>query len=305
MTLIVADVMPISGSGAKAAGRLCNFVTSKSFLLLSHQEFLDTQVASAIRSFQNPWVEIRGYASRIGNASFNQRLSERRVESVKARIEQYTNKVNFKVSVGYGESQSGEDELDNSGYYRAVEVLVFGSRPPTPQPPKPPELGSKAFAIKHLSSFNLTTPGIDGPQGSMMTFAIVDINARRIASYSYNAIGIAVPFLPGLPISFARAGSWKKFGTTNGVNLNDFVGSTYVGQEPGAQLGNFSAWGNLQVMFETQRLGAKLATTVPISIIVSTGPGFSTPSLGSFGRGNFKMIGEIDAFFGVVIDGRP
>ncbi|MBS3650771.1 hypothetical protein KEU06_19350 [Pseudaminobacter sp. 19-2017] len=304
MTLIVANVMPITGSGAKAAARLCNFETSQSFLLRDHIDFLDGPVASAIRSFQTPWVELRGYASRAGDAGYNQKLSERRIAAVRARIEQFANKVNFQVYVALGESQSGDNERDNSGYYRAVEVLVFGTKPPPPPQPKPPEEGSRSFAIKCLSSFSLAFPVIDGPQGSMMTFAIVDITARQSASYSYNALGITVPSGPSLsPISFAGAGPWKKFGTTNPVNLNDFVGRVDVGQEPGAQLGNKSAWGNLQVMFDTERLGAKLATTIPRSIIVGTGSGFAAPSLGSYGVGNFKMIGGIDAFLETVVEG--
>jgi hypothetical protein len=131
------DVQRISGTYAKAAARLCNFATGEAFLLLAHQEYLDTEVRNVIRTMPKPWIDLFGYASRIGDATFNLGLSTRRINAVKARIAEYANQVNFQTSVGYGETQSGPNERNNDGYYRAVEVYVYADKPAPPSPPKP------------------------------------------------------------------------------------------------------------------------------------------------------------------------
>ena len=57
------DIQLITGTNARSAARLCNFETAKSYLLLSHQDWLDYQLAPIIRELQNPWVDLFGYAS--------------------------------------------------------------------------------------------------------------------------------------------------------------------------------------------------------------------------------------------------
>jgi hypothetical protein len=131
------DVQRISGTYAKAAARLCNFATGEAFLLLAHQEYLDTEVRNVIRTMPTPWIDLFGYASRIGDTTFNLGLSTRRINAVKARIAEYANQVNFQTTVGYGETQSGPNERNNDGYYRAVEVYVYANKPAPPRPPTP------------------------------------------------------------------------------------------------------------------------------------------------------------------------
>lgn len=131
------DVQKISGTYAKAAARLCNFETGKSYLLLAHQDFLDNDVRNVIQKMQGPWVDLFGYASRAGDAGFNMNLSDQRIKAVRARIEQYANQVNFQIHQALGETQSGLNERNNDGYYRAVEIYVYASKPPTPVPPAP------------------------------------------------------------------------------------------------------------------------------------------------------------------------
>ncbi len=135
--IIVANVMPITGTAARVAARLCNFETDKSYLLSDHQEFHDTEVAPVIRSMKKSHVDLFGDASRIGPAAHNRARSGRRIEAVKWRIEQYAIVVTFRQLVGFGEERSGDNETDNAGYYRAVEVYVYAEKPPTPAPPKP------------------------------------------------------------------------------------------------------------------------------------------------------------------------
>ena len=131
------DVQRISGTSAKAAARLCNFETGKSYLLLAHQEYLDNEVRTVIQKMQQPWVDLFAYASRIGDAGFNMALSNQRMNAAKTRIAEYSSRIDFRTLTAHGESQSGSNERNNDGYYRAVEVYVYAEKPPTPKPPTP------------------------------------------------------------------------------------------------------------------------------------------------------------------------
>jgi hypothetical protein len=151
------DVQRISGTTAKVAARLCNFDTGQAILLLAHEKFLDEEVAPVIRGMQGPWVDLFGYASRRGDATFNRRLSDNRLKAVRWRIDQYANRVNFQIQVGFGETQSGPNERSNDGYWRAVEVYVYAHKPPPPKPPTPgPWLRRVTFR-----SFSKTEPKPD------------------------------------------------------------------------------------------------------------------------------------------------
>jgi hypothetical protein len=131
---MVQDVLKITGTNAKVAARLCNFSTGESFLLSTHLEFLDNEVRNTLRNIQWPWVDLYGYASRAGDARFNLDLSSRRIDVVKGRVAQYTDRVNFVIHKALGETQSGPNERNDDGYYRAVEVYIFGNKPPAPTP---------------------------------------------------------------------------------------------------------------------------------------------------------------------------
>jgi hypothetical protein len=74
----------------------------------------------------------------LGNAKFNLDLSQRRCENVKRRIASYSNRVIFPLELGKGEAESGPEERDNDGYWRAVEVYIYGAK--FPDPPRQPSL---------------------------------------------------------------------------------------------------------------------------------------------------------------------
>jgi hypothetical protein len=132
------DVQPITGTSARVAARLCNFTTGHSTLLPAHVTWLDGQVQPVVASSANPWVDLIGYASRLGSSAANQRYSQERCDAVRARIATYSAKVTFPQDYGVGESESTGDADDNSGYWRAVDVLVYGAKPAVrPPPPKP------------------------------------------------------------------------------------------------------------------------------------------------------------------------
>lgn len=133
----VKDIEIITGTPAKLAVRLCNFVTKGDFLLYSHQNWLDTNMQPIVRSLTNCWIDINGFASKRGNADYNYRLSKRRCESVKEWISNYSDKIDFHVPNARGETQSGTDESNDDGNWRAVEIYVYGFRPPGPRPQRP------------------------------------------------------------------------------------------------------------------------------------------------------------------------
>src|SRR5262245_35523454 len=76
------DVQISNTTPAKLAARLCNFATRTDYPLGTHVTWLDKNVPSALKGLEAPWVDLIGFASRLGNFDFNQRLSQRRCESV-------------------------------------------------------------------------------------------------------------------------------------------------------------------------------------------------------------------------------
>ena len=131
------DIQAISGSGARVAARLCNFETGENFLLGSHVNWLDQNVAPIIRSLPNSWVDLHGYASRHGNTKLNDYISQQRCVSVKKWIDNYANKVKYNIYRAYGDSESGTNPSNNDGYWRAVDIYVFAVEPP-PKPKQQP-----------------------------------------------------------------------------------------------------------------------------------------------------------------------
>lgn len=144
-----------NGTGAVIAVRLCNFVRGQASPLDAHRTWLDDNVRPKIMPLTNPWVDLIGYASRLGAPDKNQTLSENRCHEVKKHISGYSPKISFPMEFGKGESESGSDESNDSGYFRAVEVWVYGSRPATrPQIPKPSKQTS-VRRITHRSFFKV------------------------------------------------------------------------------------------------------------------------------------------------------
>jgi hypothetical protein len=134
----MADTQPITGTTALYAVRLMNFETSHSDLLPEHRLKLDTEVRGAITSSPNPWVDLIGYASHLGNRAFNQKLSEDRCASVRRYISGFAPGVGFPTDIGRGDTSSAGDSANNDGFWRAVDVLVYGSKPSVRPPPVPP-----------------------------------------------------------------------------------------------------------------------------------------------------------------------
>lgn len=135
------DVEPVAAGKATVAGRLCNFPTAKSTLLAGHRQWLDSTVIPAVKKSPNPWIDIFGYASHLGDAGYNKQLSDARCKAVVQYIKAAAPRVSFPQQFGYGESRSTGSAQDNDGYWRAVELYVYANgKPPGPGPgpgPKP------------------------------------------------------------------------------------------------------------------------------------------------------------------------
>ena len=131
------DVQPITGTTAKVAARLCNFPTGHSEPLPTHVAWLEANVKPALTGVPAPWVDLWGYASHLGQAAKNQRLSWDRCEAVRKVVQGYSSTVTFPQEWGKGDSESGGDARNDDGYWRAVDVYVYSVKPPIrPRPPK-------------------------------------------------------------------------------------------------------------------------------------------------------------------------
>src|SRR5262245_18669340 len=113
--------------------RLCNFATGKSALLPAHRDWLQRSVVPVLRRNPGSTVQIRGLASKLGSAAFNDRLSADRARATRGTLEGL-----MLLSLGgnvqmcsYGESLSAGRPNNNDGYYRAVIVSAYENSPPS------------------------------------------------------------------------------------------------------------------------------------------------------------------------------
>jgi hypothetical protein len=295
---MVADLMPISGSPFLLAARLCNFPTGKATLLPKHIEWIQGDVRRALASSPAPWVDVVGYASKLGDASSNMNLSGARCEAVKANVRQCHAGVKFNIEQHMGETESSGSEKDNDAYWRAADVYVYGFRPHVPvrPPPRPiPVVGSTQFEIRVVG----------GGSGSVIVqadnyfFQIVDSSQRLTAFFFYTGagVGLSVPKIPG-PGSITKAGPPTKFNTTRPVQLHAFNSRASLYQDPGATAGPLSVGGTMRLVLREvlDRLG--IVGTRPSIIPVGGGPGIQMPGLGSASEGALALTSAVFPFTG-------
>ena len=198
---MVDNVMTVTQDQPKprAAGRLCNFKTGQADLLQDHKDWIDKTVGPIITSLQGTWVDLIGYASKLGNAKSNKALSGRRVDAVRDYIATWKKGINFQKEVALGEEQSMGDESNNDGYFRAVEVYVYGFAPPPLRPrveKKNPTL--KKFFIRPVSAVSI---GI-GPAGvDAVAFDIGEPAKRKWRRFIYTgaSMNISLKKFPDFP----------------------------------------------------------------------------------------------------------
>ena len=290
------DVQRVTGTTAKSAARLCNFVTSDANLLTLHIKYLDTEVAPVIKGMVGPWVDLFGYASRKGNPAFNAVLSNQRLKAVKDRIATYAQNVNFQQQVGYGDSASGPDASDNSGYYRAVDVLVYATKPPprvVPVAPKPAE--ATKFEIRVVGGGSASIVG----QADNFFFQITDLTRKKTCFFFYTGvgIGISIPKIPG-PGSVTKAGPVSKFTTSRQVELFNFNTRAQLYQDAGATLGSYSVGGTMRLALLNFSDSQGFVATKPGMIPIEGGSGIQMPGLGSVTEGVLAKVSDVFEFNG-------
>jgi hypothetical protein len=137
---MAVNVKTLAAPSARAAAKLCNIPTGQTTLLPDHKAWLDTVVKDIVAKSPNPWVDLFGYASHLGDASSNKRLSDQRCEAVMNYIRVFNARCAFPQEFGFGDSKSTGGRMDDDGEWRAVEVYVYGSVPPGKRPrPLPPQ----------------------------------------------------------------------------------------------------------------------------------------------------------------------
>lgn len=289
------DIQRITGTSAKVAARLCNFPTGRADLLRAHIDFLDKEVATVIRGMQGPWVDLFGYASRVGDAAFNMALSEHRINAVKQRISRYANQVNFQIQKGLGETESGPNERDNSGIWRAVDVYVYAHKPPPPKPVPPIVTASTQFEIRVVGGGSASII----VQADNYLFQIVDLVRRKTAFFLYTGggLGISIPKIPG-PGSVTKAGPPTKFSTTRPAELHQFNSKASLFQDPGATIGPASVGGTMRLTIEEIHDFSGLISTRPSIIPIAGGSGIQMPGLGSVSKGVLAKVSDVFPFTG-------
>lgn len=145
------DIEPVDAGKSSVSGRLCNFPTGSPFLTPTHKIWLDEMVIPALHSSPNPWIDIFGYASRLGDYEFNKQLSYQRCEAVVRYVRAAVPNVPFPQEFGFGESKSdGAGVAENDGFWRAVELYVYanGKPPKRKLPPPEPRIVDEWFVTK-------------------------------------------------------------------------------------------------------------------------------------------------------------
>lgn len=237
------DVQTITGTRALIGARLSNIPTAKSTLLQAHLAWLDTQAIPLVKTKTAPWIDIIGYASRKGDTAFNQQLSFQRCEAVKSHIRLRLGQAEFNVENAKGEAESLGDEKNDDGYWRAVEVYVFGFQPVNPVAKPAPAPGSRQFKVRLRAGVSGSLPFLDGPQADVYYFEIVDVARRQHALFGYAGGGFSLPTFTPSFLSAAATGPFANFTTSRSESLSSFDGPAQLFQDPGITLGPGSLGG--------------------------------------------------------------
>ena len=309
-------VIEVSGGEWVKAARFINFPTGQHELRQAHKDWIDTDLRDILKRLKHPWVDLIGHASRRGDATKNKALSERRCNSVRARIEKLSSSVEFRfnVDIGTGESEAesyGKAESDNSGYDRSVDVKVFGARPtrkPEPLPPPDREpAGSRQWQIRLL---------VGGSAGKVLTggaflYEIYSGPIREPSGVTHEAAGFVygtVGLEPDLPLplpvpSISKGGPWSRFTTSKPVRIRAFEGQADLYQDPG--VGTYvlppipgmpnipiSVGGDMHITFKSSALQNDGVFVHPRVVTIKSAEGIQI-GLGGGGSGALKIVGKI------------
>jgi hypothetical protein len=153
------DMSNLSAPSIFPWGRLYNFKTGHFDCNENHRRWIkENLVPLYMQGNGTVFVQLWGYASKIGNATFNNTLSLKRAAEVKKVLNDQIKASWFRgiaplslsedmervIVGGYGTSHSGGNANDNSPIFRGVDVYVCRTTAANPVPPpdpvKPPEI---------------------------------------------------------------------------------------------------------------------------------------------------------------------
>lgn len=305
----MSDMIAFDGTRALTASRLINFDTGTSSLREGHKGWLSGIACPAISSSPNPWIDIYAYASKLGNKDSNLRLSQQRAESTKAFLGQELAKNGtsieglVNIEKGFGEDAPGyiAGDSSNEPHWRAVDVIVFGSKPTVIRPPKtpvPPSAEATTFEIRVLGGFSVGVDLLGVPSADNFFFQIVDVARRRTAFYHYTGLSYTFIGLPS-PGSVSTAGPPTQFRTSDPVELHQFNAEASLYKDPGGGIGPFSIGGTMRLHLDNMKnyLGQPV-TTRPSLIPIEGGSSIDVLSSGGPGKGLFVFQGQVYEFKG-------
>jgi len=113
--------------GDRIVLRGVNFDTNKSNLTVNARTLLD-DVAADLQRFPDVTVEVSGHTDNVGSAAYNEGLSQRRADSVKAYLESKGIAADRLTTRGYGLTQptADNDTVEGRELNRRVELEVTG-----------------------------------------------------------------------------------------------------------------------------------------------------------------------------------
>ncbi|QRR03009.1 hypothetical protein [Dyadobacter sandarakinus] len=277
--------------------RLYNFKTDVAQLIDNHKVGIYNHIYMPMRSQTDYWINLVGYASKIGNRSHNMNLSLQRCAEVQKEIVTGKNRLyvaEFRKTVARGSDASPDNPGDDFGYWRSVKIYVHKGAPPPPLPaPKPPvsRLVTQRFALKMMGGQSLSLFKFLGRDEYV--FQIKDVDSGAVRCFLYRGTSVSVG-LPGMPVSISGSSDWVPFSTIShfALTVDDFNNVMMgVGQEPGISAGSTSVRGLFYIdfgrMVDSQQFVVRETEIVPPILVLSadTGAGIS----GSFGKSNGRL----------------
>jgi len=298
------DVQPVSGGipgqVPRVAARLCNFKTNGSELWKEHKDWLRDNVIPILRDPQGAWVDLLAYASARGDSGKNNKLSEARRKAVEDFLKSESGNPNLPVNRNhaFGEELSGPDQKNNSGYFRSVDVYVYGGRMPPVVPPV--QVGSRRFKMRCLGS---ASPGVTVPKtpvgigGDIVFFEIIDLHLGQRATFVYGGGGFSIG-MPGIPffVPIATEGTFTEFTLSRESSLFDFEGPADLLTDAGASVPGASVGGDICLKFKARNFvtrgvfvfSTKRKKGIHGYVVMDTGAGVSL-TLGGVTQGKIVM----------------
>ena len=300
----------VDGPAASPASmelRLCNFPTGRSDLLQDHLVALRKYIMGAMWSAQGAYIDLVGYASKLGfahNQSGNLDLSRARCAAVKNVLNPFLSGLGgafrFNVIVGRGDTESQDDQTLDHGFYRAVLVrlFAFGTYHYNPDPPPLPHVYTATLIAPPSDRFEFRAwEGVSATGGlfeaSMMIFSIRDLRNSRTRYYGYKGIGgsVPIPKLPTIGFSAEHESTPIPFTTLVPVqDMKDFEGQAELAGSPGVTLNRDSLGGSAIFTMHPQAYSRRSISN-PIRVMFSFSKGFGANFL-DVSAGSIKMLDE-------------